>query len=204
MTATCIPGTPFIDDGALVSTNPATGVEVGRFRLSSADDVTAAVTRARAAAEWWAGLGFRGRRERLLRWRSLLARRITEIADLCHREGGKPVAEAIVETSSAIDHIDWAARNARRVLRPRRVRSRLLLAEFSAHLEYRPYGVVGVIGPWNYPVLTPVGSIAYALAAGNAVVFKPSEYTPGVGTWLANTFNEVVEKPVLQVITGRG
>ena len=48
-------------------------------------------------------------------------------------------------------------------------------------LEYVPLGVIGVIGPWNYPVYTPLGSISYALAAGNAVVFKPSEYTPGVG-----------------------
>lgn len=52
-----------------------------------------------------------------------------------------------------------------------------------ATLEYRPYGVIGVIGPWNYPVHTPVGSIAYALAAGNTVVFKPSEYTPAIGRW---------------------
>ena len=72
-------------------------------------------------------------------------------------------------------------------------------------MEYRPLGVVGVIGPWNYPVFTPLGSIVYALAAGNAVVFKPSELTPGVGQWLASTFAEVVpEHPVFQVVTGFG
>jgi acyl-CoA reductase-like NAD-dependent aldehyde dehydrogenase len=63
--------------------------------------------------------------------------------------------------------------------------------------------VVGVIGPWNYPVFTPMGSIVYALAAGNAVVFKPSELTPAVGSWLVSSFAEVVpEQPVLQLITG--
>ena len=62
-----------------------------------------------------------------------------------------------------------------------------------------------MIGPWNYPVFTPMGSIAYALAAGNTVVFKPSEYTPGVGQWLADTFPEVVHgRDVLQVVTGLG
>jgi aldehyde dehydrogenase (NAD+) len=72
-------------------------------------------------------------------------------------------------------------------------------------VEYQPYGVVGVIGPWNYPVFTPMGSIAYSLAAGNAVVFKPSEYTPAVGKWLADAFAEVVpEQPVMQVLTGYG
>ncbi|MEO3776975.1 aldehyde dehydrogenase family protein [Micromonospora sp. B11E3] len=205
MTAVHAPGTPVIEDGRLVSTSPATGAEAGRLPLATPTDVARAVDRARGAGQWWAGLGFAGRRERLLRWRSLLARRIEELAALVHTEGGKPVADAVVEILTAIEHVDWAARNARRVLGPRRVRSRLILAEFSAHLEYQPYGVVGVIGPWNYPVFTPLGSAAYALAAGNAVVFKPSEYTPAVGQWLVDTFAEVVpEHPVFTAVHGLG
>lgn len=203
--ATRTPGVPFVEDGQLVSTNPATGAEAGRFPVATAEDVTAAVARAREAGAWWAALGFAGRRERLLRWRARIVHRLSEIAELANAEGGKPVAEAIVETASAIEHIDWAARNARRVLGPRRVRSRLVLAEHSAHLEYQPHGVVGVIGPWNYPVLTPMGSIAYALAAGNAVVFKPSEYTPAIGQWVVDSFAEIVpERPVLQIVHGLG
>ena len=101
--------------------------------------------------------------------------------------------------------MDWGARNAKRVLGPRRVKSRVLLIEHSGHLEYQPYGVVGVIGPWNYPIVTPLGPISGALAAGNAVVFKPSEYTPAVGQWLIDTFAEVVpEHPVLQAVHGLG
>jgi acyl-CoA reductase-like NAD-dependent aldehyde dehydrogenase len=62
-----------------------------------------------------------------------------------------------------------------------------------------------VIGPWNYPILTPLGPISGALAAGNAVVLKPSEYTPAVGQWLADTFAEIVpEQPVLQAVHGLG
>jgi acyl-CoA reductase-like NAD-dependent aldehyde dehydrogenase len=205
MTAVHVPGTPVIEDGRLVSTSPATGAEAGRLPVATAEDVARAVARARAAGEWWAGLGFTGRRERLLRWRSVLARRIEELAELVHTEGGKPVGDAVVEILTALEHIDWAARNARRVLGPRRVRSRLILAEFTGHLEYQPYGVVGVIGPWNYPVFTPIGSAAYALAAGNAVVFKPSEYTPAVGQWLVDRFAEVVpEQPVFTAVHGLG
>ncbi|MEU5938751.1 aldehyde dehydrogenase family protein [Micromonospora sp. NPDC047548] len=205
MTAVHVPGTPVIEGGRLVSTSPATGTEAGRFPVATPDDVARAVERARTAGEWWAGLGFTGRRERLLRWRGLLAQRIEELAELVHVEGGKPVADAIVEILTAIEHIDWAARSARRVLGPRRVRSRLILAEFSGHLEYQPYGVIGVIGPWNYPVFTPIGSTAYALAAGNAVVLKPSEYTPAVGQWLVDAFAEVVpDQPVLTAVHGLG
>ncbi|MFF0171482.1 aldehyde dehydrogenase family protein [Micromonospora profundi] len=205
MTAVRVPGLPIVEAGQLISTSPATGVEAGRLPIATASDVRQAVDRAREASEWWAGLGFPGRRQHLLRWRALLAQRIEQLAELVHVEGGKPVADAIVEIVTAIEHIDWAARNAGRVLGPRRVRSRLILAEFSAHLEYQPYGVVGVIGPWNYPVFTPVGSAAYALAAGNTVVLKPSEYTPAVGQWLVDSFAEVVgEQPVFTAVHGLG
>ena len=108
-----------------------------------------------------------------------------ELADLVHRENGKPHADAILEITLAIDHLAWAGTHAKKALGPRKVHPGLLAANHAAYLEYQPLGVVGVIGPWNYPVFTPMGSIAYALAAGNAVVFKPSEFTPAVGAWLA-------------------
>jgi succinate-semialdehyde dehydrogenase/glutarate-semialdehyde dehydrogenase len=204
MTATRTPGMPVIEDGRLISTNPATGMEAGRVPICDDAGVAAAVARARTAA-WWAGLGFDGRRTRLLRWRALLAHRVEELAALTRAETGKPLADAIVEASAAVEHLDWGARNARRVLGPRRTRLRLLLAEHSGHLEYQPFGVVGVIGPWNYPILTPLGPAGSALAAGNAVVLKPSEYTPMVGQWLADSFAEIVpEHPVLQVVHGLG
>ncbi|MBO0693759.1 MAG: aldehyde dehydrogenase family protein, partial [Acidimicrobiaceae bacterium] len=187
MATTLVPGEPRVAAGVLISTNPATGREVGRFDVATGEQVGEAVARSREAARWWQGLGFGGRRGRLLRWRADIARRLEEIADLVRAEGGKPRAEAIVEVAAAVDHIDWAANNAWRVLRPRRVRSRLLLLEHEAHLEYQPVGTVGLLGPWNYPVLTPIGSLAYALAAGNACVFKPSEYTPAVGQWLVDS-----------------
>ncbi len=205
MTATRVPGVPVIEDGVLISTNPATGAEAGRVPVADAAAVAAAVRRAREAALWWQSLGYDGRKDRLLRWRSLLVQRITELAQVTSLETGKPEADAIVEATAAIEHLDWAARNARRVLGPRRVRTRLVVAEHSGHVEYLPFGVVGVIGPWNYPILTPVGPISGALAAGNAVVLKPSEYTPIVGQWLVDTFAEVVpEHPVLQAVHGLG
>jgi succinate-semialdehyde dehydrogenase/glutarate-semialdehyde dehydrogenase len=205
MTATRVPGVPEIEDGVLISTNPATGEEAGRVPVADAGAVAATVARAKEAAAWWQGLGFTGRKERLLRWRTLVSQRIEELARVTRLETGKPEADAIVEAVGAIEHLDWAAHHAKAVLGPRRTRTRLLTAEHVGHLEYQPYGVVGVIGPWNYPILTPIGPISSALAAGNAVVFKPSEYTPIVGQWLADTFAEVVpEQPVLQVVHGLG
>ena len=107
------------------------------------------MARARQAAAWWAGLGFDGRRRRLLAYKALLARRSGELVDLIHRENGKPAADAFVEVLLAVEHLDWVARKAERVLRPRRAASTLVLANHSASVEYQPLWVVGVIGPWN-------------------------------------------------------
>ena len=187
------------------SLNPATSEVIATFGVFGEDDVAQTVERAHEAASWWASLSWAERRTRLLAWKSYLTRYIGRLAELVHTETGKPLADAQLEILLAIVHIDWAARNARKVLRPRRVRPGLVAINQAATLEYQPLGVVGVIGPWNYPVFTPMGSIAYALAAGNAVVFKPSELTPAVGDWLVNSFAEVVpEQPVLQLITGAG
>jgi acyl-CoA reductase-like NAD-dependent aldehyde dehydrogenase len=199
------PGEPAIVDGELVSTSPATGAEVGRFPVSDADAVARAVATAREAGQWWRDLGSAQRKRRLLAWRALMVRRLDELLAIMHAEGGKPRADALLECVAAIEHVAWSARNAQRVLRPRRVRGTVLLPEFGGRLEYEPFGVIGVIGPWNYPVLTPIGSLTYALAAGNAVVYKPSEYTPAVGRWYVERFAEVVpERPVLQIVYGTG
>jgi acyl-CoA reductase-like NAD-dependent aldehyde dehydrogenase len=185
--------------------NPATGEVIATFPVDGPASVGAAVTRAQEAARWWGGLSRKERRTRLLAWKSHLARYIGRLAELVHNETGKPLADAQLEIFLTIVHIDWAARNAGKVLGPRRVRSGLTALNLASRLEYQPLGVVGVIGPWNYPVFTPMGSIAYALAAGNAVIFKPSELTPAVGGWLVSSLREVVpEQPVLQLVTGAG
>ncbi|WP_131740035.1 aldehyde dehydrogenase family protein [Actinomadura roseirufa] len=191
--------------GTFASLNPATGEVVAEHPVHDDAAVAAALGRAREAAHWWGALGWKERRVRLLNVKGSLTRNLGRMAELVHQETGKPLKDAQLEIIMAVAHLDWAARNAAKVLGPRSVRPGLMALNQRCLLEYRPLGVVGVIGPWNYPVLTPMGSIAYALAAGNAVVFKPSEYTPGVGELLAGIVAGVVpEHPVLQTVTGRG
>ncbi|MFD4031882.1 aldehyde dehydrogenase family protein [Streptomyces sp. NPDC058637] len=170
------------------------------------EDIRAAVARAKDAGRTWAALGARERRAALLRWKRALAGRADEFAEVIAAETGKPPHDARAEVLLAVVHLDWAARNARRVLGRRRVSSGLLSVHQRALLAYRPLGVIGVIGPWNYPLYTPMGSIGYALAAGNAVVFKPSELTPGVGVLLARSFAEAVpdHADLLRTVTGPG
>ncbi|MER5554476.1 aldehyde dehydrogenase family protein [Streptomyces sp. NPDC002793] len=170
------------------------------------EDIRATVAQARSAGRHWAALGARERRAALLRWKRALAGRTDEFAEAIAAETGKPLHDARAEVLMTAVHLDWAARNARRVLGRRRVSSGLLSVHQRALLAYRPLGVIGVIGPWNYPLYTPMGSIGYALAAGNAVVFKPSELTPEVGVLLARSFAEAVpdHAGLLRTVTGPG
>ncbi|MCW2747032.1 MAG: aldehyde dehydrogenase [Nocardioidaceae bacterium] len=187
------------------SLNPATGDVVGVHPITSAAEVDAAVERAQAAAQWWSALTFGERSDYLLKWAAVITRRMAQLGELNHQETGKTYGDAQLEIVLAVDHIAWAAKHAKKVLGEQKVGSGLLMVNQSATVQYLPLGVIGVIGPWNYPVFTPMGSIAYALAAGNAVVFKPSEYTPAVGQWLAHSFAEVVpDHPVFHEVTVLG
>lgn len=185
--------------------NPRSGEVVDRYPIQGLHDVAAVVERARIAAQWWQGIGYAERRKRLDGFRGVIARRINQLAEVIHQETGKPRSDAYLEVALVLDHLAWAGKHAGKVLGKRRTHAGALNAHLGATVEYRPFGVVGVIGPWNYPVFTPMGSIVSALAAGNSVVFKPSEYTLGVGAWLVEAFEQIVpEQPVLQLLTGDG
>jgi aldehyde dehydrogenase (NAD+) len=194
------------DTATFESLNPGSGAVVATFPIDRDVAVHFAVERARIASEWWQSIGFDGRSRHLASFKGELARRISELADLVHEENGKPHADAVLEITLVIDHISWAAGHARKVLGPRPVFPGLLALNNSASVEYQPLGVIGVIGPWNYPVFTPAGSIVYALAAGNAVVFKPSEYTPAIGKWLVDAWATAVPRgrDLLTMVTGLG
>ncbi|MEY3156769.1 MAG: hypothetical protein RL257_789 [Actinomycetota bacterium] len=185
------------------SLNPATGEVVGEFPITSVKEVNEAVARAKVAADKWSQLSFRKRLVILKDWASLLTKEINTAAELIHRETGKPVSDAALEAALAIEHISWAAKYAPKVLGAQNRPSGLLMFNLSAQVQRVPFGVVGVIGPWNYPIFTPMGSIAYALAAGNTVVFKPSEYTPAIGVWLEQTWQRIAPfADIFTVVTG--
>lgn len=191
----------------LTSVNPATGAVIATHPIADEKAVHAAVDKARAAATTWSELSFADRKQALLRWSSRLVARAEEFCDLIHAENGKPRDDAYMEMVLALEHIAWAAKNAEKVLKHKKVSSGALMSNFAASIEQRPLGVIGVIGPWNYPVYTPNGSLAYALAAGNTVVFKPSEYSTSIGNFVAQAFadaNPGLPEGVFVAINGDG
>jgi acyl-CoA reductase-like NAD-dependent aldehyde dehydrogenase len=189
----------------IVSINPATLEELARFHITSAVEVNAAVARARAAQPAWGALSFRNRARYILKLQRELYDRQQEIISIISDETGKPAFEALsAEVFPACDLMSHFAANAERILRD----ERFTLAVFRnkrSMISYEPLGVVGIISPWNFPFSIPMGGIVMALAAGNAVVFKPSEYTPLVGDAIKRLFASAgFPEGVLEVVQGNG
>ncbi|HEY4243138.1 MAG TPA: aldehyde dehydrogenase family protein [Kofleriaceae bacterium] len=188
----------------LTSYNPATGEAISSVPIHTPAEVDAAVARARVAAESWGALSFAARAEELRTFQKAMAAETDALVDLIRRENGKPELEALVEVMMSLQHVAHAAARAEHVLAPRKVSSGVLV-NFRATVTYHPLGVVGVIGPWNFPISTPFGSIAYALAAGNAIVWKPSELTPLIAVAIEDIAKRSFALPnLLQVVTGAG
>jgi acyl-CoA reductase-like NAD-dependent aldehyde dehydrogenase len=165
-----------------------------------------AVARARRGQGAWAALGARVRARYLRRARALLVDRMDEVAAVVRAETGKPAFEALGhEVANVLNLIRVTERAAPRVLRRRRVGTGLLVSKY-AYKQYEPLGVVGVISPWNFPFMLPALPAVQALAAGNAVVLKPSELTPQSGRLLAALLREALGRfeEAVQLVEGDG
>jgi aldehyde dehydrogenase (NAD+) len=188
-------------------TNPANGEIVGTYPVHTADDVAERLVAAREAQVWWEALGFDGRRKRMLRWTSYLAKRVDEICDLCNRETAKPKGDGLFELLAGLEEVKWAANNAERVLKQRKVKPGLAMINFDARVAYLPLGVAGIITPWNAPLYTVFCGLADALGAGNAAIVKPSEYSAATGVYAVESFygaNPDAPKGLVSWITGFG
>ncbi|MGZ4256807.1 MAG: aldehyde dehydrogenase family protein [Gaiellaceae bacterium] len=174
----------------LRSVNPATLEPVGTVPVSAPEEVAEAVSDARLAAGRWAESSFAERRALLGRVAAAVLDSADEIAATVTAETGKPLLEAYTaELFVALDNLVWAAANAPRVLRPERLRfPQPHLRHKRGFSLYEPLGVIAVISPWNFPFGIPFTQAAFAVAAGNVVVVKPSELAPLTGAWLERLF----------------
>ena len=168
----------------LRSTNPATGDVVWEGAIASPAEITAAMASARAALPGWASTPLEARLTVLSGFKTQLEARAGEIAEMISRETGKPAWEGRAEAASMVAKI--AASIAAHTERTGEKRSAQPFGE--AVLRHHPHGVMAVLGPYNFPGHLPNGHIVPALLAGNTVVFKPSELTPGTGAIMAEAW----------------
>jgi acyl-CoA reductase-like NAD-dependent aldehyde dehydrogenase len=188
----------------IVSTNPATGEALGEVRTASPADVRAVMEMARLAQGGWAQLGLKRRLALIRNLKNALYRNMDLIVDTLVAEQGRPPFEAMVEFWPTIELLAYYLRNAERILAPRRVF--VSLVPHRVHrIEHRPFGVVLVIAPWNFPLFLSLTPIAAALIAGNTVIYKPSEFATRSGEVLAKVIKEAgIPRDVFQIVHGEG
>jgi acyl-CoA reductase-like NAD-dependent aldehyde dehydrogenase len=187
--------------------NPATGELIATVPATSPDEVTAMVARARAAQPAWEALGYEGRGRILRRAQKWLLDNAARVVETIVSETGKTHEDAeVVEVAYAANAFGFWAKRAPEYLADEKIRSaNPFVAGRRLVVRYGPVGVVGVIGPWNYPLVNSFGDTIPALAAGNTVVLKPSEVTPLTSLLMAEGLRECgLPEGVYQVATGRG
>lgn len=193
-------------DRTIAVHSPAHGGEVGRIPVLAEGEVAQLADRLRAAQPAWEDLGPAGRAEVLLRWADWMLDHERELGELVQQESGKAWGDASTEPTVSVQILKHYARHAAEYLAPRRVaphdvtgRTRRL------ELRYRPYPLVGIITPWNGPLGAPVMDGVPALAAGAAVLSKPSEVAPLAWLEAVRGWREDVGGPeVLGCATGDG
>ena len=164
--------------------------------------IATTVERARQAADWWQARSVRQRAKVLLAFRDRLLDRLDDVVDVVGRELNKPRFDVVNEVMQSCDLIGYYAKRAPRFLKARSIRPHLLVHK-RVQVHYRPMGVVGIITPWNYPVVLVLGPTVQALIAGNAVVLKPSERATETALLLHRIFEDAdLPAPVFQVVPG--
>jgi len=167
-----------VKNSEIVVRNPATLDEIARLPISSPPDVAAAVDRARRAQRSWEATSYSERARILYGLRDLLLDEKEKLADILTTETGKPRADVYGgELFYLCDAIGFWAKMGPRYLKARKIRPHLLKVKRVVSV-YAPIGVVGIISPWNFPLILSLGEALPALMAGNSVVIKPSELTP--------------------------
>jgi succinate-semialdehyde dehydrogenase/glutarate-semialdehyde dehydrogenase len=176
-----------IDLNKTTSINPATGEIIGYSPIHTPEEGREAIIHARNAQRAWGVLPLEERVRYIRRLRDYLVEHADEVSDTISKDVGKTRVEALAtEVLPSIMAMTYYARNAKRFLKPRRIRSGALLFFNKSSKIYRlPFGVIGVIAPWNYPLGIPMHEIVPALLAGNTVVFKTAAETQMVGLKLA-------------------
>jgi len=189
------------------SVDPVTGKSVERFEATAPSDLPKILEQARAAQRVWAARSARERCAMLRNLREAVFDAREAIAATISRETGKPRVEAVLaEVLLVLDSIGFTAVHAPKWLRPERVpHHNLVMKAKSGWIEYDPLGVVAIISPWNYPFAIPMAQIVAAIAAGNAVVLKPSELTPATGALAGELFRRAkFPEALLQIVQGGG
>ncbi|MFQ6677742.1 MAG: aldehyde dehydrogenase family protein [Fidelibacterota bacterium] len=191
-------------DRKIISINPATKEPIGSVQITSRENLETAFDRAKEGALEWASLRLTQRARKIRLVRKMLVAHMDELSKLVAAETGKTHWDGFLEVFTTVEHMRHVGRHGPEYLRTE-MRSSGLLINKKCYVNYVPHGVVGVISPWNYPLILTAAPVVEALMAGNAVVLKPSEFTPLTCELMTNLFLDAgIPENVLQTVYGLG
>ena len=183
--------------------NPATLEDIAEVAVTPEEEIVRSVARARKEQSTWATKSFNERAQALLRLRDLLIDEQERLADIVTSETGKPRAEVYGnELFYVCDAIGFWTKQGERFLRAQKISPHLFKVK-KVYSTYQPLGVIGLISPWNFPLVLTAGDALPALLAGNAVVIKPSELTPLTALFVAELARKAgFPDGLLQIVIG--
>jgi len=194
---------PTTDSDAITVRNPADGRVVGSVPIDGPEAVAAKARELRLFQPEWEAIGARGRKKWMMKWQEWILDNTDHLTDVLMSETGKARGDAAVEAVGVADAIKYWAGNAEKFLAEKRPKPHSPLYQVKKLItSYRAYPVVGIIEPWNFPLAMLGLDVVPALAAGAAVLLKPSEVTPLSAVEFVRGWNEVGAPPVLVLTTG--
>jgi acyl-CoA reductase-like NAD-dependent aldehyde dehydrogenase len=184
--------------------NPATGESFGQVLMATPAEVQQARREMGAAAPIWGAKPVKERVRIVRQLQQVMIDRADEITAVVNQDGGKSRQDVLAELFVLVHMMDDYCKHAPRWLHRRRASTGVQIFKRS-YIQQKPYGVVGIIGPWNYPLLLQLSPVISALLAGNAVLVKPSEVTAATGVLLADLFQSVPDlAPFVRFLHGDG
>jgi succinate-semialdehyde dehydrogenase/glutarate-semialdehyde dehydrogenase len=189
------------------SIDPATGRVCGHFEKTPPLAVPRILAKARAAQAAWERVPIRDRCAQITVLKAKILEACGSLADAVVRESGKPRAEALfADVFVSLDTAGYFAKYGPELLRSEKIPHHNLAAKAkSGSLHYEPWGVLGIISSWNYPLAIPMSQIIPAIAAGNAVLCKTSDFTPDCGDLIAKLFRDAgFPQDLVTVLQGSG
>lgn len=191
----------------IINKSPLDNQIIAKYKISDANEIKTAFSKARTAQGIWSETSLKKRCKALKALRQAITADLDNLVDLITSDSGKTNLEALMaDIYPSLELIKYYEKRTEKFLAPEK-RSTPLTAPFdTAYVEYQPLGVVAVISPWNYPFQLAINPAITAIAAGNAVILKPSEITPTVGQYVGDIINSVDNFPdnLIQVIQGYG
>ncbi len=181
------------DQNLTLSYSPATGEQIGKSELHTADDLVRMIDESRKAQIEWQRIPVKERSRRILKIKDHLVDNIDALSQTISDDNGKVRFDALAtEIFPAIMATKYYAKNAPKFLKPKKIpSSSIVLANKRSFVRYEPFGVVGIISPWNYPFSIPYSEVIMALLAGNGVILKTATETQMVGKALRDAINSI-------------